>query len=113
MKNDIRDVGSTADLVLVFLVPTGTNCTGTHWYRWEPTGTHWYWGKKKRLPTFFWQIEIVNEVFVVIYEGKHYILSFLKDISVQKIVIICTKSQMKIFLYIIYNNISIKYLSET
>ena len=34
-KNDIRDVGSTADLV--FLVPTGT-----HWYPLVPTGTHWY-----------------------------------------------------------------------
>ena len=44
-------------------------------------------------------IEIVNEVFVVFYEGKHYILSFLKDISVQNIVKICTKSQMKIFSY--------------
>ena len=26
-KNDIRDVGNTADLVFVFLVPTGTHCT--------------------------------------------------------------------------------------
>ena len=42
---------------------------------------------------------IINEVFVVFYEGKHYILSFLKDISVQKIVTICTQSQMKIFSY--------------
>ena len=44
-KNDIRYVGSTADLVLVFLVllvPTGTHCTGTHWYPLVPTVTHWY-----------------------------------------------------------------------
>ena len=44
-KNDIRDVGSTADLVLVLLVllvPTGAHCTGTNWYPLVPTGTHWY-----------------------------------------------------------------------
>ena len=52
-KNDIRDVGSTADLVLVYLVllvPTGTHCTGnhcigTHWYPMVPVvpvGTRWY-----------------------------------------------------------------------
>ena len=49
-KNAIRDVGSTADLVLVYLVllvPTGTSGnplvpTGTHWYLLVPPGTRWY-----------------------------------------------------------------------
>ena len=34
--NNIRDVGSTTDLVLVFLVHL------VHWYPLVPTGTHWY-----------------------------------------------------------------------
>ena len=36
LKNDIRDVGSTADFVLVFLVHL------VHWYPLVPTGTWWY-----------------------------------------------------------------------
>ena len=43
VKNDIRDVGSTADLVMVFLVHV------VHWYPLVPTGAHWY----PLVPTFF------------------------------------------------------------
>ena len=37
-KNDIRDVGSTADLVLVFFVHL-VQWYLVHWYPLEPTGT--------------------------------------------------------------------------
>ena len=80
MKNDIRDVGSTADLVLVFLVllvPTGTHCTGTHWYpllpsgtsgnSLVPVGTRWYllvpvgtrWYSLVRTSTYWWLMRLM------------------------------------------------------
>ena len=43
LKNDIRDVGNTTDLVLVFLVHL-VHWYLVHWYPLVPTGIHWYHG---------------------------------------------------------------------